>query len=50
MVKILDLILNLMMEENHFFHGYINDINQYMNPPMSTPTNQNPKYWNNLNK
>lgn len=35
---------------DHFFHGYINDINQYMNPPMSTPTNQNPKYWNNLNK
>ena len=25
----------------HWFHGYINDINQYMNPPLATPMNQN---------
>jgi len=24
----------------HWFHGYINDINQYMNPPLATPMNQ----------
>lgn len=29
----------------HKFHGYINDINQYMNPPFITPCNQNPDYW-----
>ena len=25
----------------HWFHGYINDINQYTNPPLATPLNQN---------
>jgi len=24
----------------HWFHGFILDINQYMNPPLSTPMNQ----------
>jgi len=32
----------------HYFHGFINDINQYMNPPLHTPVNQDPKYWENL--
>ena len=25
----------------HYFHGFINDMNQYMNPPLATPMNQN---------
>lgn len=25
----------------HWFHGYIEDVNQYFNPPLSTPINQN---------
>ena len=32
------------------FHGYINDINQYMNPPMSAPTKSKSNSQNNLNK
>ena len=28
-------------EREHWFHGYIHDINQYMNPPLATPVNQN---------
>lgn len=26
-------------ERKHWFHGYINDINQYFNPPLATPFN-----------
>ena len=25
----------------HWFNGYINDINQYMNPPLANPMHQN---------
>lgn len=32
----------------HYQHGFINNINEYMNPPMATPVNQDPKYWENL--
>jgi hypothetical protein len=26
---------------DHWFHGFITDLNQYFNPPMATPINQN---------
>ena len=26
--------------KDHWFYGFINDINQYFNPPLHTPMNQ----------
>ena len=26
--------------KEHWYHGYIHDINNYMNPPLATPVNQ----------
>ena len=28
--------------KEHWFHGFITDMNQYMNPPLHTPINQIP--------
>ncbi len=27
-------------ERDHWFHGFITDLNQYFNPPLATPLNQ----------
>ena len=27
-------------ERDHWFHGFITDLNQYFNPPLHTPVNQ----------
>ena len=36
--------------KDHYFHGYIHDINNYLNHPIHTPVNQDPSYWKNLGK